>query len=322
MTMLWALTTAVLLIFILVLSKQLNDASARLEYGSSVELKSILFGTSLVDVGSLCLTGVYLASTWYVEPDDATSSETVKYCVQLLWSEVLLDASVILLIIAAIVWIRQSLLLKDVPSAFDRLMPLKTSPSGRVSWCLRTIIEGPSNWFIVAVLVSLLLATSVNKSLKGGSQDADLRLCTAEPFVNNRLLMTLVVLMFILWWTVTVLATKVLRRGRQDASCRLFSVSLLTDNPESLSPSAGSPDDANGIRKFSRLPLFLATTSVWLAPIQCLVTMTVLEFSRMTTARVVFLIWIYTCTTTFLSLVLSVCVCVCLPRHISISDKS
>lgn len=324
MTAFWALTTSALLIFIVLLSKQLNDASARRELGLSLDLKSLLLGASLVDVSSLCLTGVYLASIWYVKSNDTASSETAKYCVQLLWREVLLDASMMLFIILAIAWMRQSLLLKDVPLSFGRPMVLKTLRFGDVTSCLSTIVDGPSHWFIVAVLAGLLLLTIVNDALKGDLQLADIRLCTAEPTVSKRLLVTIVVVMFVFWWTVTVLTANVLKRGRQRAQVdgsQLFSVWHLTDNPGSLSTSVLGWSNDNDSKKSSRLPLFLAMTSVWLAPVQCLVTMTVLEFSRMTTVRVVFLIWIYSCTATLLSLILSICVCVCLPDNLLIYNS-
>ena len=70
-TAFWGLIIAVLVTYVMMLSMQLANAASKTgEEMSSLEFKSILFGTSLVDITSISLIGFALVSSWYVPVDE------------------------------------------------------------------------------------------------------------------------------------------------------------------------------------------------------------------------------------------------------------
>ena len=137
-TAFWGLIIAVLVTYVLILSKQMANAASKTgEEMSSLEFKSILFGTSLVDITSISLIGFALVSSWYVPVDE----DRPVYCTHFLWREVPINVTV-LFIIVLIVWMRYGFLLKDTTLPIKQ-KPLEASHFGSSSY-IRMIFHGPS----------------------------------------------------------------------------------------------------------------------------------------------------------------------------------
>jgi len=142
-TAFWGLIIAVLVTYVLVLSKQLANAASK----TGDETWSILFGTSLVDVTSISLIGFALVSSWYLPADE----DRPVYCVHFLWRGLPVNVAV-LFIIVLVVWMRYGFLLKDATLPIKQ-KALEGSQSGSASY-IKRIVNGPSWWFIGAVLAA------------------------------------------------------------------------------------------------------------------------------------------------------------------------
>jgi hypothetical protein len=299
-TAFWGLIIAVLVTYILILSKQLaNAASTTSEETWSLEFMSILFGTSLVDVTSISLIGFALVSSWYLPVDE----DLPVYCAHLLWRGVPVNVAV-LFIIVLVVWMRYGFLLKDVTLPIKQ-KALEASQSGSASY-IRTIVDGPSWWFIGAVLAGLLLGVLVNETTTTSGNDLyqeTFSICIAESTPPSHLLIILVVLLHVIWWSLAVLTTNMLKRGRhQHMHDAFFSVSRLMEIRQS-EPSSEERRELNESQQESpcQLFVFLAMTSIWLPPLQCLLAMAIFDFSAMTKTTILFLTLAYSCAAVSLS---------------------
>ncbi|KAK2139009.1 hypothetical protein LSH36_2130g00002 [Paralvinella palmiformis] len=305
-TAFWGLIIAVLVTYILILSKQLaNAASTTSEETWSLEFMSILFGTSLVDVTSISLIGFALVSSWYLPVDE----DLPVYCAHLLWRGVPVNVAV-LFIIVLVVWMRYGFLLKDVTLPIKQ-KALEGSQSGSASY-IRTIVDGPSWWFIGAVLAGLLLGVLVNETTTTSGNDLyqeTFSICIAESTPPSHLLIILVVLLHVIWWSLAVLTTNMLKRGRhQNMHDAFFSVSRLMEIRQS-EPFSEERRELTESQQESPCQLFvlLAMASIWLPPLQCLLAMAIFDFSAMTKTTILFLTLVYSCAAVLLSDIFGFC---------------
>ena len=299
-TAFWGLIIAVLVTYVMMLSMQLANAASKTgEEMSSLEFKSILFGTSLVDITSISLIGFALVSSWYVPVDE----DRPVYCAHFLWREVPINVTV-LFIIVLIVWMRYGFLLKDTTLPIKQ-KPLEASHFGSSSY-IRTIVNGPSWWIIGAVLAGLLLGVLVNETMTTTGNDSyqeAFSICIAESTPPSHLLIILVVLLLVIWWSLAVLTTNMLKRRRhQHMHDAFFSVSRLMEIRQS-EPSSEERRELNESQQESPCQLFvlLAMASIWLPPLQCLLAMAIFDFSAMTKTTILFLTLAYSCAAVSLS---------------------
>ena len=294
----WTLTMIILITFILLMSNHLHHPTSKHKHSPSMQLKTILLGTSLIDVVSLCLVGMSLLSTWYI----GKNTDTAIYCAHLSWRAVPTFVSV-LFIVVILVWMRQSFLLKDVkvPMRIFILEPSQLLNTGYLS----VIVSGPTIRFIAIVLLALFLAMTMDYNDQDELDVDDFSLCIREPVPPNYILTAGVVFVHVLWWSLAVLTAKIIQQRQDYSDGTLFSISLVMDNHRVLLSS----EVAQGVCQrgtSSKLSLFLAMTSIWLPAVQSLLMIDNFDFSETIEAKVLFLTWVYCCTAAFLSLLLSV----------------
>lgn len=298
-TVYWLLSVTAITVFTLVLYTQLHRASTT---NVSLQFKAVLFGASSIDVVSLCLVGLTLLGSWYIGDED----ETEEYCASLSWPASLINIH-LMLIVFIVVWLREVFLLKDAKLPVERFIFKNTHLAN--NRCLKAIINGPSYWLILPVLVSMLLAVLAIQNGEIGPNPDDFIFCIIGPTIHWPTMATFYVYLTILWALVTVMTTNILKQQRlhHDVSI-LFSISDSVDKKKSSS-LGDKTTNSDKEQISSQLPLFLAMSSIWLPPIQCLFMIAIFDFSALTQATVIFMTLVYSCLITTLSLILSVCVC-------------